>query len=552
MRNIAFAVTPDDLTIEFAKILHKPPFSTSTLLNFEVHIFRNHHPKGKQGILALPTEDAGNTLLRAYGDAGIAVKGRKILLSKSTREIHVARINRINTNPWRDPVKLRKEKEKLLEQSRPFQLLRYSFGRFRSDGHFSAEVSLPGVARVSCDLDRRQVRFTLMHERERPERRGGAFDLITLLGGLDLDFSPTVAASYAPLNIATLVGNQDEDTTTLFIRADAPPVFSVDNDPGGMVRNNKPQRLGGLSRDYPMPPGCHSLMLVFSSQSDADTFMHACRSRLHLHYSAKPHVEIHNNISNSQPVEELHEFLSQIPYELGFEVEKTVANFVFSPMEILSLKDAIIALQTEHGPDAPAIFQSFASEHEGGRPNHNPRRRRRQLQSNQDSLISLLGQVVQMFIRERQKPLRLLAPSPQSGVYLSYHLILTPTRYMLEGPLPDQSNSVLRQYGHHECFLRVTFQDENRSKLRRDFDSSITDLLKERYRPVLLRGYRIAGRTFQFLGYSMSGLREHSVWFMTPFSDENGTLVDAASIRSNLVSHHWPCSILPNSTQPLG
>jgi hypothetical protein len=154
-------------------------------------------------------------------------------------------------------------------------------------------------------------------------------------------------------------------------------------------------------------------------------------------------------------------------------------------MEILSLKDAIIALQTEHGPDAPAIFQSFASEREGGRPNHNPRRRRRQLQSNQDSLISLLGQAVQMFIRERQKPLRLLAPSPQSGVYLSYHLILTPTRYMLEGPLPDQSNSVLRRYGHHECFLRVTFQDENRSELHRGFDSSITDFLKERYRPIL-------------------------------------------------------------------
>ncbi|KAJ8589428.1 RdRP-domain-containing protein [Rhizopogon salebrosus TDB-379] len=538
MRNIAFAVNQEDLTIEFAKILHKPPFPTTTLLNFEVHIFHKQHPNGKRGILALPTADAGHTLLRAYGGAGIAVKGRQITLSKSTQVIHMARINRLNTVPWSDPVKLREEKERLLEQSRPFQLLRYSFGRFRGDGHFSSEVSLPGVAHISCDLERRQVYFTYKPERERERRNdGGVFDLLNLMQGFSLDLmsSPMVAAFYSPQNIATLVGNQDEDTTTLFIRADAPPVFSMDNDFVGQLNNNKAQRLSGLSRDYPMPPGCHSLMLVFSSQSDADAFMHACRSRLHLHYSAEHHVQIHDDTSTKQPVEELHEFLSQVPYELAFEVEKTVANFVLSPMEILSLKGAIIALQSDYGPDAPEIFRSFASEHEGRRPSRKTRgRRQREWQSNRDGLTALLDQVIQEHIRERQKPRRLLAPAPQSGVYMSYHLILTPTRYMLEGPLPDQSNSVLRQYEHHECFLRVTFQEENRAKLRRDFDSSITDLLRDRYRPILLRGYRVAGRPFEFLGYSMSGLREHSVWFMTPFEDENGTVVNAASIRNNL------------------
>jgi RNA-dependent RNA polymerase len=196
-------------------------------------------------------------------------------------------------------------------------------------------------------------------------------------------------------------------------------------------------------------------------------------------------------------------------------------------------------LQSDYGPDAPEIFRSFASEHEGRRPSRKTRgRRQREWQSSRDGLTALLDQVIQEHIRERQKPRRLLAPAPQSGVYMSYHLILTPTRYMLEGPLPDQSNSVLRQYEHHECFLRVTFQEENRAKLRRDFDSSITDLLRDRYRPILLRGYRVAGRPFEFLGYSMSGLREHSVWFMTPFEDENGIVVNAASIRSNLVSRH--------------
>lgn len=518
MKNIAFAVSQEDLTLEFAKILHKPPFPSDFPLNFEIQIFYKSHPNGKRGILALPTADSGTTLLRAYGDTGIVVKGRQILLSKSTQSMNNARILRLNTVPWVDPVKLREEKERLLQQSRPFQLLRYSFGRFNRDGSFSSEFSLPGAANVSCDLERRQVRFTVTPDDDS--------DYIL--------WTETSIASYAQLKIAELVGNQDDDTHILFIRADAPPVFSVESDLHG-IASKSPQRLAGLTRHYPMPSGSHSLMLVFSAQQDAETFMYACRNRLHLRYSPVPHVRIHDRTSDSNPIEELHEFLSEIPYELAFQVEKTVANFVFTPLEILSLKEAIISLHTEHSSDAPEIFQSFASEHEGHNAKRKPRRKRRaQWHTSQEDLTSLLGQVIHEFTREHQRPLRLLAPPPQSGIYQSYHLILTPTRYILEGPLPDQSNSVLRKYKNHECFLRVTFQDENRSKLRRDIDSSISDLLKERYRPILLRGYRVAGRQFKFLGYSMSGLRDHSVWFMTPFTDDSGTLLDVESIRDNL------------------
>lgn len=523
LRNIAFAVTPEDLTLEFAKILHKPPFQSEPLLNFELHIFYKSTPSGRIGILALPTVDSGETLLRAYGAVGVLVKGRQIHLSKSKQPINNARIQRLNTIPWVDPVKLREEKERLLQQSKPFQLLHYAFGRFNRDGSFSSEFNLPGDADVSCDLERRQIRFTVTPDDE----------LENFIAHYQ---SPISVASYAPLKIAELVGSQDDDTHILFIRAYAPPVFTISmNNNLNAITNSSPQRLGGLTRQYPMPPGSHSLMLAFNSQEDAATFMYACRNRLHIRYSPKPHVLIHDHTSNRNPIEEFHEFLSEIPYKLGFQVEKTVADFVFSAMEILSLKEAIISLNAEHGSDAPNIFQCFASEHEGHNASRKPRRRRRaQWHTSQEDLTSLLGQVIHEFTREHQKPLRLLAPPPQSGVYQSYHLILTPTRYILEGPLPDQSNSVLRKYGNHECFLRVTFQDENRSKLRRDLDSSISDLLKERYRPILLNGYRVAGRRFQFLGYSMSGLRDHSVWFMTPFTDDSGTLQDAASIRRNL------------------
>ncbi|KAG1736860.1 RdRP-domain-containing protein [Suillus paluster] len=527
MRNIPLAVTTDDLTIEFAKIIHNPPFPTNPLLNFEIYISDGSHPNGQQGTLTLPMEDAGVALLRVHGGAGIVVKGRPILLSRSTQAIHEVRIKRLNDVPWCNPIQLREKLERLLYRNKSLHLPHYSFGRFLRDGSFSSQVSPAGLAYVFCDLERRQVCFTFKPQLNTYEHLDDYVDWAEVMG------DTIVTASYAALNIA-LVGNRDEDTTIVFIRADAPPVYSLERDSNGNG-NTSSDRLVGLGSNEVIPPGCHSLMLAFGSQSDADVFVYACQNRLHLRYSTQHHILIRDRVgSNSKSVEKFHRFLSQIPYKLGFEVEKTLANSIFSLGEIGSLKEAILSLQAGHGNDAPEIFRSFASEVEGRSASRTTRHNHRQQQSSQGNLTSLLGQVTQEFIREHQKPRPFLAPPPGSGIYLSYHLILTPTRYILEGPIPDQSNSVLRRYGHPECFLRVSFQDENRSRLKREVNCSITGLLRNRYHSILLDGYRIAGRQFQFLGYSMSGLKEHSVWFVTPFQDENGKLLDAKSIRDNL------------------
>jgi RNA-dependent RNA polymerase len=540
LRNIALAVTVDDLTITFAKILHKPPFQTSPLLNFEIHLSDESHPNGQEGTLALPTEDAGVTFLCAHGGAGIVVKGRPVLISRSTRAIHGSRIERLNNTPWCDPIQLREKQERLLRGDRSFQLLRYSFGRFLRDGSFSSRVSPPGTASVIYNRERRELRFMFNPQiNTYDDPFGNDIDWEEILG------YPTVTAAYSLQNIATLVGNRDEDTTVLFIRADAPPVYSLHSESDG-IGDTTPNRVVGLGCVDRIPPGCHNLMLAFSSQSDADMFVYACRNCLHLRYSTQHHIQIHNHISNNIPTEKLHEFYSQLPYKLAFEVEKTSLDSVLTGMEILSLKEDILSLQAEHGDDAPEIFRSFASECQGRSAGRTRRRKRRaHRQSSEENLPSLLRRVTRDFIREHQKPRPLLAPPPQSGVHLSYHLILTPTRDILEGPFPDQSNSVLRRYGHPECFLRVSFQDENRSKLHREVDCSILNILTTRYRSTLLDGCRVAGRRFQFLGYSMSGLKEHSVWFVTPFKDENGKPLDAQSIRNNLVSRHWPSFISP-------
>jgi RNA-dependent RNA polymerase len=50
----------------------------------------------------------------------------------------------------------------------------------------------------------------------------------------------------------------------------------------------------------------------------------------------------------------------------------------------------------------------------------------------------------------------------------------------------------------------------------------------------LRRGFELGGREFEFLAYSTSALREHSVWFVSPFRDPIKGYVTAERIRSSL------------------
>ena len=99
--------------------------------------------------------------------------------------------------------------------------------------------------------------------------------------------------------------------------------------------------------------------------------------------------------------------------------------------------------------------------------------------------------------------------------------------------------AVLRRFGHHGCFLRVSFTDESRSALYHHAGLDAHQSIGKRYLRLMVDGFQLAGREWQFLGYSMSGLREHSVWFVNPFKsdDDPNVLMDAARIRSLLVSH---------------
>ncbi|KAK7038067.1 RNA-dependent RNA polymerase [Favolaschia claudopus] len=140
----------------------------------------------------------------------------------------------------------------------------------------------------------------------------------------------------------------------------------------------------------------------------------------------------------------------------------------------------------------------------------------------------------------------------QAGTFSCCHVTVTPTRMILDGPYPIQSNRIIRKYQRYEQnFLRVDFRDEASLDLRHLFKLSNLDQDKLQYRwarevdgsqfvrnrvgGILKNGLCLGGRRFEFLAYSTSALRGHAVWFQLPFRhEESGEWVTSQVIRNEI------------------
>jgi hypothetical protein len=542
MRNIAFSASDTDIRLALALKLHSPPFPLDPPTNFDIDLFKSKQGK-PIGLLTLPTNELGNIFLRTYGQTGISVQYRTIYFSLSNKQ-RDGHIEKVRASAWEDPRILQEQKKRMAEISEPISLLRFSFGCFCRDGSFSAEINTSGTSTVVCNTEPRQVRLEVT-----PNKSS------RVIFGIDVSefSSPTVVfATYTPSQItATAFSAPLNGSFHFFLESDSPPVFGSyckqDSFLGLSVKEVS-ERRPSLIEGREMPPACQHLCLTFASRSDLDTFAERCKT-IHLPGARESDIRlVARRIHTEGKLARLDKFIEKLEFGLAFEAEKAVITGVLEPNDVRKLlKEDVLKLQHDYELSAAHIFRYFAGALRvpGLSPNkdrrrNRPRRRRGDAPAptstspHTSSLVQQLREAISRYTEELRQPLRRYSLSP--ALFQSYHLILTPTKRVLEGPLPDQSNSVLRRFGHHESFLRVSFQDENGSKLRRDPNISITGLLKSRFRPLLIDGFRLAGRKFDFLGYSMSGLKEYSLWFVNPFQGDDNLTMDATRIRDQLVS----------------
>eukprot|EP00887_Chlorella_sp_A99_P004338 scaffold15.g4338.t1 len=118
-------------------------------------------------------------------------------------------------------------------------------------------------------------------------------------------------------------------------------------------------------------------------------------------------------------------------------------------------------------------------------------------------------------------------PPPDLSRVAVRRVLVTPTRVVGLGRQLDTSNRVLRHYGRlADCFMRVTFADENGNRVQ-SATARAADDLYARVRTVLREGIWVGRRHYEFLAFSSSQLREQSCWF---FAAEEGETPD--SIRA--------------------
>jgi RNA-dependent RNA polymerase len=148
-------------------------------------------------------------------------------------------------------------------------------------------------------------------------------------------------------------------------------------------------------------------------------------------------------------------------------------------------------------------------------------------------------ELVDCFARARANHVNIQPLRVVPGHISCHRVIITPSRMLLEGPYTTQSNRVIRRYQSHdpslaERFIRVEFRDEDRLAYRWDGDVDGTGFLQQRVGGILRDGFELGGRAFEFLGYSTSALRDHSVWFVSPFRDSVEGYVTSENIRASL------------------
>ena len=540
MHNIAFSVKVIDIRIALAEKLHRPPFPTDPPLNFHVQLFR----KKGCGMLTLTTREVGNTFLRTYGHTGIMVNGRVIKFRLSDRPVNEGRVRHICSIPWEDPKALETRNKQKAEDSEPIKLQGYAFGHFSRDGCFLVDSDSLGNGNIACDLDLRKIRLTVQ---QGTSDTSSSELLSSLFSTLSIDTTSTKTASYTPSQIKTVVMSGPSQTPYLIILdSDTPPIFesqlstisSISALFGGIEDKQSSHRIPSLHNNRQMPPNCHSLCLTFSSHAEILIFLERCR-RLGLTSVLTREDGIGTrHVSHINAMADLDRHLLAMKFEIAFEVEKAVLNGDLEPFEVFSLSNTIRSLSSTPSGLPPAAFRYFLTRlrPKGSHWHPSPRRRLNPRGSIPwPSDLSLDQQLIDATKYYSVKSNFKIAPYLVSpGTFEAYHLIVTPTSRYLEGPIPDQSNSVLRRFGNHECFLRVSIQDERRSPLRREPGIDISELLQSRFGVLLTNGLHLGGRQYEFLGYSMSGLREHSVWFVTPFESDS-VRMDAAKIREKLV-----------------
>ena len=218
---------------------------------------------------------------------------------------------------------------------------------------------------------------------------------------------------------------------------------------------------------------------------------------------------------------------NNIPFEVKFQLQMLVQNGYLPPPKVRQL----IKVIAHYSPDVTKPVMISAIQRLGNQiPFAGPN-----VESSDLSLETLSETFrgnIKAIIRERAYS------SDVTEIYNHiadiHKAMVTPAGIYLSGPEPEVKNRVLRKYAaFSNYFLQVSFLDEDGERIWYERGSSNEDIYHVRFKKVLEGIINIAGRGYEFLGFSHSSLRSQACWFMAPFV-LNGVLTHARAVVGDL------------------
>lgn len=142
------------------------------------------------------------------------------------------------------------------------------------------------------------------------------------------------------------------------------------------------------------------------------------------------------------------------------------------------------------------------------------------------NFLEILKQKTDEYVIVKKYPKSLDRPDP--NIHQMYSMFITPSRLVLTGPTPELSNRVLRKFKEfQDRFIRVHVCDEDFDRIKHNMEFS-NDLIHQHFLAIFKHGITLHGRTFKFLAFSSSQLRQGSSWF---FAETDNKDVTCNSIR---------------------
>ncbi|KZT57170.1 RdRP-domain-containing protein [Calocera cornea HHB12733] len=573
--NVDKTVKEVDVKIALAKILHSPPLrdpdDPTPLLNFDAKLLmqkqdpRYHVGKGR---LTIGNKNVGREFLALYGTPGarddwrnsgrghgrgrgrgkgdsrtpsrqaspspaggepqriLHLAGKTLRFAKFSGRPFPRRVEELNTLPFVDPKAEYEEKqlEKDLGDPVPFHKLQFGRRTRTAEGRFSNTFSVEWEVLLSSD-EGPEVKFDVPQREIEVRFRKMRYP--------DSIHYAVVVPWPRVLSMLWDDGTTSNEYSAMFHLEVAPSFERLPDTPNGAGTRLK---LNFLSfhddcTHAPLAPYVSTTMrIVFSDRPSLIQFRDAAKRAFG--FAVKPRYTpiTGDRLRLFERIEDVERWLETLDLRVALQCSALYMNGYLDPAEVLYLRDDIDKL-VEQYRDKPETLAGLLSLFVDrlSRTQYALMSMRSSSQAMTAPLRTMLHDVVTMSsVETKQRP-------GKTTMIPACAAVITPTSVHLEGPYMDQSNSVLRMYPDHQhYFLRIKFANEDHLPLFNDRDVDSRLFVRYRIGTTLRAGIMIGGRHFEFLGYSLSALRQHSVWMVTPFEHPTRGLVTAEAIRDRL------------------